>query len=174
MTRTFKLKSFESLLDISVRVELDTQSNSLGFKFEVDHRPAFLVEALKPPAERLRKDGLWSSTCFELFFSWDDVSYFEMNLSPSGDWQFYEFEAYRKRAPLPQGFQLFQLQSERSDERYEISGAIESQFMNLSEIQRIHPCVMLNLNGKNSFWAPRHNLDSPDFHCRSTWSNWKN
>ncbi len=44
-----------------------------------------------------RKDALWQTTCFECFFGRQgDSGYWEMNLSPSGDWNLYRFSAYRQ------------------------------------------------------------------------------
>ncbi|HAG92296.1 MAG TPA: hypothetical protein DCL41_10505 [Bdellovibrionales bacterium] len=173
MTRTFNLRPFENANGVSILVGMEIDDGAIHFKFEILSKTQITFETLKSELSRERKDELWKSNCFELFFSFGQASYFEMNLSPSGDWQFYEFETYRQRAALPNEFQIFQLQSQKSKDGYEISGTIESQTLNLTEIQSLHPCVILNLNGKNSFWAPQHNLGSPDFHCRSTWSNWK-
>ena len=43
-----------------------------------------------------RKDELWNTTCFEAFLrpQGSDV-YFELNMSPSGDWAAYRFNSYR-------------------------------------------------------------------------------
>jgi len=44
-----------------------------------------------------RKDGLWKHTCFELFiFPTNDTKYYEYNFSPSGNWNAYIFDDYRK------------------------------------------------------------------------------
>lgn len=62
----------------------------------------FMVDApldalrLPPPAEPARRDGLWQSTCFELFLRAEGgESYFEFNFSPSGEWAAYRFDNYR-------------------------------------------------------------------------------
>lgn len=40
--------------------------------------------------------NLWQNTCCELFVSSaDDSGYLELNLSPSGDWNCFEFDDYR-------------------------------------------------------------------------------
>jgi hypothetical protein len=56
-----------------------------------------LAEAtIVPEGSGLRRDGLWKSTCFELFVRspWNST-YRELNFSPGGDWAAYQFSGYR-------------------------------------------------------------------------------
>ncbi len=47
-----------------------------------------------PPA---RRHGLWQTTCFEVFFGVREApGYWEVNLSPAGDWNVYRFAGYRQ------------------------------------------------------------------------------
>jgi len=65
------------------------------FEFSTTASPATL--ALPAPAEPARADGLWKTTCFELFLlDPDDGSYLEFNFSPSGQWAAYRFDSYRE------------------------------------------------------------------------------
>lgn len=49
-----------------------------------------------PFAGRGRADGLWQTTCFEMFLrSPGEEGYVELNLSPSERWAAYDFSAYR-------------------------------------------------------------------------------
>ena len=52
-----------------------------------------------------RADGLWRTTCFELFLKPEGgEGYFEFNLSPSERWNAYAFDGYRagmREAPMP-------------------------------------------------------------------------
>jgi len=44
-----------------------------------------------------RLDGLWKETCFECFLLHENrESYTEYNFSPNGNWNAYEFSAYRE------------------------------------------------------------------------------
>lgn len=52
---------------------------------------------LPPPAEGVRTDNLWKTTCFEIFWQPLGGTYYrEFNLSPSGRWAAYEFDAFRE------------------------------------------------------------------------------
>ena len=66
-----------------------------AFDFVVGVPPAAL--SLPAPVEPGRADGLWRSTCFELFLL-DPATggYREFNFSPSGEWAAYEFDSYRE------------------------------------------------------------------------------
>lgn len=58
-----------------------------------------------PFAGKGRADGLWQTTCFELFLQApDETGYTELNLSPSERWNAYDFAAYRgdmRERPFP-------------------------------------------------------------------------
>lgn len=56
------------------------------------------IERLRVPGPTApaRVDGLWRTTCFELFCAQDGApAYREFNLSPSGQWAAYAFDGYR-------------------------------------------------------------------------------
>src|SRR5690606_18579702 len=46
-------------------------------------------------APAVRTDGLWRTTCLELFAGSGGPAYREFNLSPSGAWAAYQFDDYR-------------------------------------------------------------------------------
>lgn len=50
---------------------------------------------IPPAATPARADGLWHSTCFELFLATGGSTYREFNFSPSGEWAAYQFNGYR-------------------------------------------------------------------------------
>ncbi len=58
------------------------------------------LDLIKIPATAdppVRKDRLWEQTCFEFFLKVNgSVPYFEFNCSPSGCWNVYRFDDYRK------------------------------------------------------------------------------
>ena len=63
------------------------------FRLDGDVSRIVLPEAA-PPA---RRDNLWKTTCFEIF--WQPIGqpgYVEFNLSPSGQWASYDFDSFRE------------------------------------------------------------------------------
>jgi hypothetical protein len=52
---------------------------------------------LPPHAGPERRDNLWKTTCFEIFWQpLGDTYYREFNLSPSGCWAAYDFDSFRE------------------------------------------------------------------------------
>ncbi len=69
--------------------------NSRTLSFEVLDWEQYNLPSLELKKER--KHELWKHSCFELFFKKPgETSYFELNFSPSGAWNFYQFSAYRE------------------------------------------------------------------------------
>ncbi|MEL6442577.1 MAG: hypothetical protein AAFQ80_25465, partial [Cyanobacteria bacterium J06621_8] len=56
-----------------------------------------LIYLSKPVINPLRKNSLWTHTCFEFFLGITNTAqYWEFNLSPTGHWNVYNFNNYRK------------------------------------------------------------------------------
>jgi hypothetical protein len=124
--------------------------------FEVAGPAGALV--LPETREPRRTDGLWKTTCFELFVRRPgEAGYFEFNLSPSCEWAAYAFDGYRQRmidldvaAPVIEA----------------ASGALMASITTpapgpwLASIS----AVIEEANGTKSYWALAHPSDKPDFH----------
>ncbi|MEC7623147.1 MAG: hypothetical protein VYA25_03070, partial [Pseudomonadota bacterium] len=77
---------------IETRITHDDR-NWLGLRWRIETASELVLPA---PAGKRREDGLWQTTCFELFLQPDGVSaYCEFNLSPSERWAAYDFSAPR-------------------------------------------------------------------------------
>ena len=65
----------------------------LDYVLKADLREIVLPKAIDGAG---RADNLWEHTCFEAFIALENSSeYLEVNLSPSGQWNIYEFKSYR-------------------------------------------------------------------------------
>ena len=126
---------------------------------------------LPPPSLRPQeRDGLWQDTCFELFFGAPgEAAYFELNLSPSGDWAAYAFSAYRQRVAPLFGLQVF---GGRPRAATDGSGAMELDLVLATEAE-LPPelelgasAVLAHGGGARSYWALTHPAEKPDFHDR--------
>lgn len=118
-----------------------------------------------------RRSGLWQSTCFECFIGLGDAdTYIESNLSPSGHWQAFEFEAYREIA-VP-------ADSVRVSGRLDMSTGDQSSMNCTIDIEHprfvtsdwyIAPTAILeDLQGKLHYYALSHPIKRPDFHLSAT------
>jgi hypothetical protein len=144
-----------------------------GLSLQVDCRRAGRVLSLEyqlsgPVADVLwpetvaprRADGLWQATCFEVFAT-TTQGYVEYNLSPSGAWAAYRFDAYRQggralETPPPAAMMRHApaMAALTADVTLppDASGAI-----GLS-------AVIQTRDGVISYWALAHPSDKPDFH----------
>lgn len=120
---------------------------------------------LPPFAGRGRADGLWQTTCFELFLMpAGGPAYSEVNLSPSERWNAYDFadrrEGMRER-PLPRDPAC----TIRPGSRFAIfDAAIPRAGLPAGECAMGLTCVLEESGGTKSFWALNHGADAPDFH----------
>ncbi len=136
--------------------------NWLRVRWRVDGSQALVVP---PFAGKGRADGLWQTTCFELFLKPSDGSaYCEFNLSPSERWAAYDFDRYRdgmrnrptSREPactMRQGssFTVF-------------DAAIPADALPMAECAMGFNAVLEERGGVKSYWALVHGNKAPDFH----------
>lgn len=118
-----------------------------------------------PPVERAeRRDGLWRTTCFELFVqSEGEERYREYNFSPSHCWAAYCFDSYRK------GGRELPLDTPKIKGWADVTGYALHVQLNLvapwASASRLGlSTVVEEADGTKSFWALAHPPGSPDFH----------
>ena len=117
---------------------------------------------IPPPSASERTDGLWQSTCFELFLKREgEEAYREFNFAPSGAWAAYAFSGYREgmaQAPLPAPPAI---RTSIEGDRLEVEVMLaldDAPFaMNLT-------VILESRAGVRSFWAAKHPEGEPDFH----------
>jgi hypothetical protein len=145
-----------------VVVQLDTTGAPGAWRFEYHVTPSdqLLLPAMARPE---RTDGLWKSTCFELFAKpVGGDAYFEFNFSPSFQWAAYAFDGYRSGmrelaaedpeiavTPKPPHFFL----------------AVEAMPLLPRVAMQIGlSAVIEEVDGTKSYWALGHPPGQPDFH----------
>ena len=118
-----------------------------------------------------RRDGLWHNTCFEAFVGAPgQEGYWEINLSPNGDWNVYALSAYRQNlTPVAEISAL--PYSLRADEgQLQIGFQLDfGQLLNPSEpIELSLTAVLHHPEHGMSFWAWQHGAAEADFHHRAS------
>lgn len=146
------------MIDI-VRVNFRSGDAPLWFEFNV--MPASGLR-LPDTAAPERADGLWKTTCFELFAKPDGSSgYFEFNFSPSSRWAAYAFDDYRSG-----------MRDYPADDP-EIAITPGDPFFLTVEAMPDLPAVPMRIgfnavieerDGTKSYWALAHPEGKPDFH----------
>ncbi|MBO9712830.1 DOMON-like domain-containing protein [Sphingomonas sp.] len=112
-----------------------------------------------------RRDGLWQTSCFELFAGIPgEAEYQEFNLAPSGDWAAYGFTGYREA--------MHDLALDGPVTIARFQG--KSSFVLIAELPLPFDGKTLNFttvieekDGTRSWWAAVHATETPDFHDRA-------
>jgi hypothetical protein len=141
----------------AVEVALERRGDKLWLRFEIQGEPDGVVWPAK--AEPARTDELWKHTCFEAFVL-GEAGYGEFNLSPSGQWAVYRFDAYREgMRPAPEEAVVLGLEA-WSD------GAALEALIDLPPGARSLglSAVIESPDGARTYWALGHPSDRPDFH----------
>jgi hypothetical protein len=124
----------------------------------------------EPDATPRRLDELWQTTCLECFLALPkDPGYWELNVSPTGDWNLYRLDAYREGLrPEPGCTEAPRLQ------RREHSGMLEFDVcLVLPPPLAVAPALELAVtavvatrDAAISYWALHHPCPQADFHHR--------
>lgn len=115
-----------------------------------------------------RADGLWQTTCFELFVRPDGgAGYAEFNLSPSQSWAAYDFTAYREgmaERPVPRDPVCT---PRRGQSVLIFDAAIPAAALPPLPWTYGLSAVIEEEGGRKSYWAISHPDDRPDFHSQT-------
>lgn len=124
-------------------------------------------------SEPRRTDDLWTQTCFEAFLAptGGDV-YWEVNLSPSGDWNVYRFDGYRRGMQPEMRVPAAATELERAScGTVTLRAAIDLATLPelaLGALDASLAAVVQTADGTLSYWAVAHETDRPDFHRRGS------
>ena len=112
-----------------------------------------------------RADGLWKSTCFEVFLGVPGLeSYYEFNFSPSGRWAAYAFDGYRKEM---RDLELAVEPHIEFDPERPLDLSVDLDLSNTPNVAMLAgiSAVIEEQGGTMSYWALAHPPgDKPDFH----------
>jgi hypothetical protein len=149
-----------------IQIEFDRPSASLvRLRYTIAGDLSRIV--VPPPAEPLRTDGLWESTCFELFLRREgEGGYLEFNFAPSGEWAAYAFRGYRDgmvQAAMPGPPEI---RTSSSNGRLEVEVGV-SPWLDDGPYAMNIAAILQDDTGGRSFWAAYHAGDMPDFHHAS-------
>ncbi len=127
------------------------------------------VQQLQIPSagEPRRADGLWHATCCELFLrSPGGAAYREFNFAPSGEWAAWQFTGRRE------GMQPLDLPGAPRIESREQAGRwlLDVTLPLAAEpvLEAGLATVLLDRQGRLSYWALAHPGERPDFHDPAT------
>ena len=119
-----------------------------------------------------RADRLWEHTCLEAFLApAGGPGYWELDLSPSGDWNLYRFAGYRdgmeveRRVPSLTGFRAGR---EGDGLRVEATLDLGAVPELAGDLDVGLAAVLEAADGTTSYWGLLHVAAQPDFHRRES------
>jgi len=165
----FALHSFApppASLALSGSVQRNGDRLSLHYRLE---DPEGLV--LVPPATAAprRCDELWTTTCFEIFLAEPGAEpYWEVNLSPSGDWNLYRLSSYRQGLAHEPAISALPFVVQRERVGLDLAVTLDLGGLPLAgrPLELAVTAVVELRDGEILYWALRHPGEQADFHWR--------
>lgn len=116
-----------------------------------------------------RKDRLWEETCLELFLGTaDSGEYWELNLSPSRNWNVYRFTRYREGMREEMAIPSLPFDVRREPEALLLTAdfGIGKIVPAGKDLVAAVAAVTGTIDGGKCHWALAHPSSRPDFHRR--------
>ena len=153
---------------VTIGGTIERRADALTLRYEVrgDLSMVSIPAAAETPR---RKDRLWEETCLELFLGTaDSGEYWELNLSPSGDWNVYRFDGYR--TGMREEAEVASLPFEVRRDPEALIATAEFGIGKIvpagKDIAAAVAAVIRTTDGGESHWALAHPSPRPDFHRR--------
>jgi hypothetical protein len=171
--QSFSLLPFPApnIPDVTITGNISYQNNLLVLHYTLagDIEAVFLPTSSTHPH---RKDELWKSTCFELFLAIkSQPPYWEFNLSPSGDWNVYRMDAYRRvgfREEASMQWLPFEVRREEGVLTLRTIVDLKPILLESRPLEVGVAAVIQTKDGKETYWALAHPAPNPDFHRRES------
>lgn len=123
---------------------------------------------IAPPGPPERADGLWRSTCFEVFLQTEGGGYLEFNFAPSRRWAAYRFDGYRL------GMAQFDLprppvvEPREKEHEFVLECRLEpgaaAGLAGAGPWTAAVTAVVEERTGLKTYWSAAHGPGKPDFH----------
>lgn len=144
----------------SITCAIRRRGDGLALTYAIAAAPGVL--RLPPSGPPERTDGLWRTTCLELFVADAGAAYREFNFAPSGQWAAYGFTARRE------GIALLAVEEAPAIRLRQEEGAVTVSVdvcgIGIGALRLGITAVIEEIDGTKSYWAVRHGGNAPDFH----------
>lgn len=122
-----------------------------------------------PAASPERRDNLWQESCFEFFFAEEgEEAYREVNIAPSGHWNVYCFDCYRRGMRQAGEVLSLDCRISRESRRFTLEATLDPGKTGFTgkSLRAGISAVLLARDNSMSYWALAHPGEKPDFHDR--------
>jgi len=185
----FALRPFETTAccaDLGLTGKVERRGQGPGaqllLQYELRANSPEVLAAVHWPLARAtpeRCDELWTSTCCEAFLAVaGDEAYWELNVSPAGDWNLYRLSGYRQNLTPDPGLKALPIQINRLRDGWQLTVNLPLGPLGLGPLG-LGPAglaampldlgitaVLEHRGGALSYWALTHPAPEADFHHR--------
>ncbi len=169
--QTFILKNNDKeKKDIRIQASLEINKKTLTLEFTVLGEIKNYI--FNEPCIQARADELWKKTCFELFIAQNNnSSYYELNISPSSNWNFYSFLDYKTNMKEEKNVSKPFIHSSKIRDKYRLSFEFDfyEEFTEKELIFNL-AVILLDTKGVRHFYSIHRREEKVDFHDREYWS----
>ena len=176
MEQTFELVPFPDpkTPEIKVTGKISREENILTVSYLVSGEVGdiFIPKAISRPE---RGQELWLTTCFEFFLAIPgQAEYSEFNLSPSGEWNAFYMNAYR-RVGFREENRISELELAfflGESGNYHLNAVVDLDpiFNTETRLQAGITTIVQTLDGHETYWALTHPRTQADFHLRDSFT----
>lgn len=147
----------------AVTASVTATPNGCEAEFRLDgHVPAIILPEVVMPE---RRDNLWKTTCFEIFWQPLGGTYYrEFNLSPSGCWAAYDFDAFRegmRDAPVD----AIAIACSHDESGLVLKASIAAELPDPAQVAL--NAIVEHPDGGLQFWALAFPPGKPEFHSEA-------
>lgn len=155
-------------LKITTNLKRTAQYLTLSYQVQGELSQIILPSVNNQPE---RKDELWQTTCFEFFLAIFNVpEYWEFNLAPTGDWNIYRFEKYRRGMREETRINELPFKTVATANSYQLTVTLPLELI-VSGTTPLEIAVSTVIEDKEknlSYWAIMHPGAEADFHRRDS------
>ncbi len=159
------------------------QRLNLTYQITGDYgRLALPVESLSLVSDgNHRQDNLWQGLCFEGFFSISGrLDYWELNFALTGAWNLYHFTNYRQGMTPELRIDHLDVSLDTTDTALNLALSLDLTNLDLPPDASLDVSLTAviaeadsdqsgyQLSNRLSYWALKHAMPEPDFHCRDS------
>lgn len=146
-------------------VTASVAATSVGFEAEFHLDGAVDRIRLPEPHASGRTDGLWKSTCLEVFWQpFGEASYSELNLSPCGRWAAYHFDHWREGMREAE-VEAISIATSQSPTGLTLKASIAAPLSTPAQVGL--SAVIEHEDGGLQYWALAFPPGKPDFHSEA-------
>jgi hypothetical protein len=166
--QSFELLPFgEAVAPVVLTVEIDRVGSCLKLRYCMTGDLSAVLIPEGKVGERC--DRLWEHTCFEFFFGIPgEKRYWEVNLSPSGDWNCYGLTDYREGLIAEEKVRGVPFSVMRAEQKLQLEVAFDLRGLVPGAVELSVTAVVEGVDGRLGYWAVAHCGQEADFHRRDS------